>query len=151
MKRVITGEDGFFGPWWAEKSDSIWIPGKGSTIGLLTDRGPVACGYFESYNGASVLCHIASEGKNWMNRDFLWFFFFYPFEQLKVQKLIAPVASDNVASARLAAHIGFTLEATLKDACPKGDMLLFSMTKAECKWLTLRDRISGKTKGPEST
>lgn len=151
MKFVVTGQDHIFGPWWAEKSGSVWVPGKGYTIGLLSERrGIVACGYFESYNGASVLCHVASEGKNWLNREFLWFYFYYPFEQLKVKKLIAPIDSSNLPSVRFAQSIGFSLEATLKDACPKGDMLLFSMEKAACKWLTLRDRNHGQTESPRS-
>ena len=151
MKQIVTGEDHFFGPWMAERLDTTWVPGKGSTIGLLTERGPVACGYFESYNGASVICHMVAEGRNWLNRDFLWFFFFYPFEQLGVRKILAPVDSTNTVCRKFITHIGFTLEATLKDACPKGDMLIYSMEKSACKWLTLRDQISGKTQSTEGT
>lgn len=145
VKQVVTGWDHFFGPWLAERTDMTWVPGKGSTIGLVADSGPVACGYFESWNGASVVCHVAGEGKNWLNREFLWYYFFYAFEELGVRKLIAPIDSSNTASVRFATHLGFTLEATLKAACPKGDLLLFSMERAECKWLSLKDRNSGKT------
>lgn len=150
MKQVITGADHFFGPWLAEKLDMTWVPGKGSTIGLLTERGPVACGYFESYNGASVICHIATEGRNWLNRDYLWYFFHYPFEELGVRKILAPVDSTNKMCRRFIEHIGFTLEATLKDSCPQGDMLIYSMERSACKWLTLRDQISGKTQSTEA-
>jgi RimJ/RimL family protein N-acetyltransferase len=88
--------------------------------------------------------HLAGEGKDWLNREFLWFCFFYPFEQLNVTKIIAPIDSNNRASIRWTEHCGFTLEATLKDACPKGDMLLYTMTREACKWLQLKDRYRGK-------
>lgn len=142
MKFVVDrGWENILGPWWAERCGTNWVPGKGHTIGLVSEeRGIVAVAYFESYNGASVLCHIASEGRNWMNRDFLWYFFWYPFEELKVQKLLAPVDSTNTASIRLTQSVGFSLEATLKDACPKGNMLIFSMTKDQCRWLALKGK-----------
>lgn len=151
MKRVITGHDDLFGPWLMERINGQWIPGRGSTIGLWEDSvGPVACCLYESCNGASVLGHLAGTGRRWMNREFLWYCFYYPFEQLKVNKILGLVESTNEAAIRLDEHLGFTLEATLKDAAPKGDLLIYSMTKDQCRWLNLKDRSRVKTKGSET-
>jgi hypothetical protein len=67
--------------------------------------------------------------------------FAYPFEQLKATRITAHVPSDNFESQRFVERLGFTLEARLKHACKAGDLLLFRMTLAECKWLRNR---SGK-------
>lgn len=141
MKHVLTGCDEVFGPWIANKLGFEWFAGRGSTIGLMDDKkGPIAACLFEGCNGASVMVHIASEGKNWVNREFLWFVSYYPFEQLKVRKVLAPVESTNTASIRWTEHFGFSLEATLKDAAPKGDLLIYTLERSACKWLTLKDR-----------
>lgn len=128
------------------KIEGQWVPGKGSTIGLWEDNvGPIAACYYESCNGASVLGHLAGVGRKWMNREFLWYCFHYPFEQLKVNKILGLVTSDNLEAQRLDKHLGFTLEATLKDCAPKGDLLVYSMTRDQCRWLSLKEQYRGKT------
>lgn len=146
MKRIITGHDDIFGPWLMSRVGGQWIPGRGSTIGLWEDGvGPVAACLYESCNGASVLGHLAGIGRKWMNREYLWFCFYYPFEQLRVNKILGLVESTNLEAQKLDEHLGFQLEATLKDAAPKGDLLIYSMTRDQCKWLTLKDRYRGQT------
>ena len=86
-----------------------------------------------------------------MNREFLWYCFYYPFEQLQVKKILGLVESDNAEARKLDEHLGFTLEATLKDAAPKGDLLIYSMTRDQCKWLSLTERYRGKTQGTGTT
>lgn len=146
VKRVITGRNDLFGPWLAERIGSDWLPGRGHVIGLWDDNaGPIAACLYESYNGASVLGHLAGLGKKWMNREFLWYCFYYPFAELRVNKILGLVESTNLEAQKLDEHLGFTLEATLKDAAPNGDLLIYSMTKDQCKWLSLKDRSNGKT------
>ena len=151
MKVVVTGKDHIFGPWLAQQTDGFWLPGQGHVIGLWEEGvGPVAACYYEGYNGAMVRGHLAGLGKKWMNREFLWYCFYYPFEQLGVKKIIGLVESDNLEARKLDEHLGFTLEATLKDAAPKGDHLIYSMVKDQCRWLSLKDRKNGKAEGSGS-
>ena len=152
MKHIITQREDIFGPWMMERLGSEWFPGRGSIIGLWDDelQAPIAGAMFEGYNGASVIVHLTGLGKRWMNREYLWFCFCYPFEQLRVTKLIGVVESDNLDAQRLNTHFGYTLEATLKDAAPKGDLLIYSMTRDQCKWLTLKEQYRGKTQGPSA-
>lgn len=123
-----------------------WLPGRGSIIGLWEDGvGPVAACLYESCNGASVLGHLTGIGRKWMNREYLWYCFYYPFEELKVNKILGLVESDNLDAQRLDEHLGFTLEATLKSAAPNGDLLIYSMIKEHCKWLDLKEKYRGQT------
>lgn len=153
MKAVLTGCDVIFGPWMAEKLDTKWFPGRGHIIGLgdTETNQPIAGAWFESWNGSSVLCHFATDGKNRLNREFLWFICYYPFEQLKVTKVICPIESTNQASINWVTKFGFVLEATLRDAAPKGDLLLFTLTKEQCRWLHMREKSSGQTESTSST
>mgnify|MGYP002712087482 CR=1 FL=1 len=150
MKQIITGWDHIFGPWLMEKTDGTWVPGRGSTIGLLGPDGILGCAYYSDCNGASVMLHCAGEGKTWLNREFLWFAFYYPFEQLKVSKIISPVESWNTNCQIFIEHLGFRLEATLEGASPKGDLLLYTMTKEQCRWLSLQGKYRGKTESSNS-
>lgn len=145
MKTIITGQDHIFGPWLAQRLGTNWLPGRGHVIGLWDDAlGPIAACFYESYNGASVLGHLTGVGKKWMNREYLWYCFYYPFEELRVNKILGLVESTNLEARKLNEHFGFTLEATLKDAAPKGDLLIYSMVKDQCKWLSLKDHKHGK-------
>jgi RimJ/RimL family protein N-acetyltransferase len=147
VKRVLTGQDELFGPWLLQQLNSgEWFAGRGSTIGLWEDgKGPIAACLYEGCNDASIMLHTAGIGKNWLNREFLWFVFYYPFVQLKLSKIISPVESTNTACRKFIEHIGFVLEATLKNAAPKGDLLIYTMGKDQCKWLNLKDRNSEQT------
>jgi RimJ/RimL family protein N-acetyltransferase len=81
-------------------------------------------------------------------REYLWFVFYFPFIQLGVTKIIAPVESGNLACRRFIEHIGFILEATLKDCAPKGDLLIYTMRKDQCKWLGLKGHNVQTTRHP---
>lgn len=148
VKRIITGREDIFGPWLAKLLGNVWVPGKGSIIGLWDDNeGPIAGCLYESCNGASIVGSLAGIGKKWMNREYLWYCYYYPFEQLKVNKIIGIVESGNLAARKLDEHMGFVLEATLKQAAPRGeDLLIYTMTKDQCKWLKLRKPASEQTK-----
>jgi len=149
VKVVVTGRDEIFGPWLSAKTQGHWMLGKGHTIGLYDTEldAPVAAVYYEGCNGASIMLHCAGEGKTWLNREFLWYTFHYPFVELEVNKILSPVESDNLNSRKFIEHIGFSLEATLKDASPKGDLLIYSLNRSDCKWLSLKDKYRGQAKG----
>lgn len=89
---------------------------------------------YEDFNGANIVCHIAGEG-NWASRGFLGVIFDYPFNQLNVSRITVPVASTNLKSINLVTRMGFTLESTLAQAIPDGDLHLFRMFRKECKYL----------------
>ncbi len=137
-----------FGPWLAEKVGFEWLEGRGHCIGLLGNGKIQAVSMFEQYAETSIVIHCAIEGR--LTREFIWFSFYHPFEQLKVSKIIAPVYSENLQAVRFLEHLGFTLEAALKDTSPKGDRLFYTLEKSACRWLSLRN-IHGKAENSAAT
>jgi RimJ/RimL family protein N-acetyltransferase len=108
----------------------------------------VAGVWFESWNGANMNIHVAAEpGARWMTKEFLWYVFHYAFEQVGAKRLTGLVSSDNHAARRFDEHIGFTLEATLADASPTGDLLVYVMRRESCRWLGIRKSGLPEMKG----
>lgn len=134
---MITNDVRLIGPWVAEKTGGTWCYGRGSGLGKIKDGRLVAGVLYEDYNGANVVCHIRGE-PGWADRRFLGIIFDYPFNQLNVKRITVPVNSTNKESIKLVRHMGFTLEATLKDACVNADLSIYAMFKNECKYLDER-------------
>lgn len=124
--------------WTLDHFGTQWVPGSGQAIGLEREGKLIAGVVFEGWNGASVRMHVAADGPHWLNREYLFTCFWYVFEQLNCKKALALVAESNYASRRFVEHLGFTLEVTLKDCHPDGALLVYSLAKAQCKWLSLR-------------
>lgn len=125
--------------WVAERTGGTYYSGAGQGIGLERDGELVAGVLYEAFNGRSVHGHLASDGtRRWMTREYLAFCFAYPFDQLKVNKIIGLVDSNNADALRLDAALGFIHEATLKDAGRTGDLLILTMTRAQCRFLDQR-------------
>jgi hypothetical protein len=142
-KHIITGCDEIIGPWVANSTGGQWYPGRGTAIGLGdSEKGLLAAALFEDFNGANINMHVSAvPGRSWLNREFLWFCFYYPFVQLGATRITGLVHSGNAEARRFDEHLGFVLEATLKDAVPGGDLLVYKMTKADCRWLNLRRKV----------
>lgn len=90
---------------------------------------------YDQYNGASICMHVVGEGKRWLTREFLRFCFAYPFEQLRVRKVLGLVPSTNADAIRFDEHLGFRREAVISDAVPGGDLIVYSMTREQCRYL----------------
>lgn len=138
MKRIITGQDDRVGPWVAERVGGKWVSGLCPTIGLEQDGELVAGVMYADWNGANIMMHCAGIGKNWLNREFLWFAFWYPFEQLGCRRVTVSIASTNEDSLRFCRHLGFVHEATLTDAHPTGNLEIMAMRREQCRWLEKR-------------
>ena len=147
MPRIVTGQDHILGPWMCERQKGAqWFPGSGVCIGLMEGDEILCVVMYDNYNSANVNMHVASvPGKRWLVREYLWYCFYYPFEQLKVKRITGLVDSSNTEARKFDENLGFTLEATLKAAAPAGDMLVYCMTKQSCRWLHLKDKRNGKT------
>ena len=90
---------------------------------------------YAEWNGPNVVCHIASEGRNWLTRAFLGLIFDYPFRQLKCKRMTACVGEGNAASRRFVEHLGFTLEAELAGAHPTGNLRIYRLWRDDCRYL----------------
>lgn len=101
----------------------------------MKDGALIAGVLFDNFTGRSVQMHVAGTGKRWLTREFLNFCFRYPFEQLKVNKVVGLVDSTNAAALRFDLHLGFQQEAVIKDAGKVGDTIILTMTREQCRFL----------------
>lgn len=124
------------GQWVAEKTGGSYFAGSGQAIGLLRNDVLVAGVLYDNYNGRCIQMHVASDGSSrWMTREYLRVCFDYPFNQLKVNKIIGLVDSTNVEAIRFDENIGFHLEHVCTGAGKHGDLLIYSMTRSQCRWI----------------
>lgn len=122
------------GDWVAHKIEGIYSPLESQAIGWVSQDGRVLAGaIFEDWNRASLVCHIATDGR--MSREFLKEVSTYAFIQCKVHKMIAPVASSNHRSERMVRKMGFIEEGRLRNAHPHGDVVLYTLTREDCRFL----------------
>lgn len=133
--RVVLDRSAEVGAWVCSRLGSEFNERLDSAIGLERDGKLIAGVVYDNYLGGSICIHVASEGSHWLTRDFLRAVFGYPFNQLQVRKLIGPVDSDNFEARRFDEHLGFIPEAVLKDAGRHGDLILYSMTRQQCRFL----------------
>lgn len=133
--KIIDNDPERIGKWVAEKTNGTFSPQTGTAIGLERDGEIIAGVTYEHYMGGSVSCHIAAEH---LTREFLWFVFYYPFEQLKVNKILAIVDDANVKAIKFDEHLGFQLEHIIEGAGSSGSLRIYSMNKMQCKFLGYR-------------
>lgn len=136
-KSLVIGQEDIVIPWVMEKTKSACDERSSKAIGLAKDGELVAGVVYTEYNKVNVTGITAGEGKYWLNREFLWFVFYYPFFQLGCKRVTGLIAASNKESIRFHEHLGFVLEATLKDAHPTGDLLVYVMWPENCRWLSL--------------
>lgn len=131
---IVSDRPDIVGPWVCSLSGGTWIKGRGTALGLVRDNQIIAGVLYEDWNGANVNVHIAANGVNWLNREFLRVMFDYPFRQLGCNRLTSVTYSGNHASLRFQKHLGFEHEAVLREAHPTGDLIVMAMHRDKCKW-----------------
>lgn len=123
-----------------ERSDLIFNPKYDQCIVRM--RGDEILGgvTYDSYYVASISMHVAAFTKNWLNRDFLWVVFHYPFVQLGVATIFLKIQLSNRESLEFALDLGFKIVVEIDDVFPDGGCAVLSMKKAECRWLDIKPR-----------
>lgn len=89
---------------------------------------------YDCWTGTACEMHMAGE-PGWLNREFLWGAFDYPFNQAGCNMVLARVPSGNHRALSIDRRLGFRTEYILKGAHPDGALHILSMRKDECKWL----------------
>ncbi|MSQ98136.1 MAG: N-acetyltransferase [Xanthomonadales bacterium] len=128
---IISGH--LVGDWVAKRLSGGYFAERSQAIGLEKNADLVAGVIYENWNHRSIMCHIAIEER--ITPSFLGAIFHYPYIVCEVDKIIAPVADDNEASKRLVEKMGFVEEARIKDAYVSGDMIFYTLTRDNCKYL----------------
>lgn len=100
----------------------------------------VAAALFDRFEAAECQMHIATDGqKNWMARDTLAAVFAFPFWQLKLRRITAPIASRNRTALVAAVRLGFTPEGVRERALWDDDVCVLRMFRGECPWLSPKE------------
>lgn len=134
---VVLGYDDIVGNWVHTRLRGNWIPCQGSAIGLIDDKERIVCGWtYSAYNGANCIVDVVAEAEGWATPEFLYMCFDFPFNQMGCKRITSPVAAINTHCQKFVSWLGAELEATLQDACPTGDVLVYRMFKNNCRWLT---------------
>jgi RimJ/RimL family protein N-acetyltransferase len=108
---------------------------KQTGICLVKNDEVLASCVYEEFNGANIWLHcVGTPGKPWLNRDFIYWSFHYPFVQLGAERISLWVEANNLASTRFVEHLGFEREATLARAGQGGvDVFIYRMFKGDCR------------------
>lgn len=118
-----------------------------TSIGV-EDAGDIVAGIlYDNWNPSNVCMHVAAKpGVNWVSRALLKLVFGYAFDGLRVKRVTGVVPASNTAARRFDEHLGFKLEARLKDAAADGDMLLYVMFRKDCRYLGVTTKDTKGTK-----
>lgn len=142
MKTTIYGQDARVLDFMAEHLSDCELPANSVTLGLETDGELVAGVAFENYTKTNIFMHVAAlDGRNWLNRDFLFRVFAYPFLQLNCPRVSGLVRTDNVKAQRFDEHLGFVKEGVMRKGASDGtDFIIYGMLKEECRWVNLKGK-----------
>lgn len=132
---IIVDQSERCGKWLAEKQNLQYCKDESAVYIGLERKGKlnVVIMYNNFIPNGSIHAHIAVKGKG--NKEILFKAFDYPFNQLNVKKIIGIIQTTNKKSINLAYKLGFNLEYVVNDAGVNCDLLIFSMTKKQCKYL----------------
>ena len=133
--RIVQGAE--IGYWVADRVQGQYFAEGSSAIGLQKHGETIAGVIYENWNQASIMCHIAIEGR--MTKGYLKAIFAYPFEICRVKKIIVPVTSDNVKSLKFVNNLGFVEEARIKDGAPNGDIIFLTLAREKCRFLGVKN------------
>lgn len=140
MKTIITDQNERVGRWVCERTGGTYSGADSVAIGLEEQGELIAGVLYDHWNGKSIAMHVAGIGSRWMTRQFLWFCFDYAFNHAGADKVLGLVSSANEEALNFDEHLGFVTEAVISDACRDGDLVILTMTKEQCRWLSLGER-----------
>ena len=127
----------------------VFNPRCDQVISRTIDNELVGGVVYSAYTGHSVAMHFAGFDPNWIIRDMIWVCFDYPFTQLGVKKIFAPVPSSNKRAYEMDLRWGFSRPTVIKDVFEDGDLIVLEMLREECRWLKLRPKrfFNGEANG----
>lgn len=89
---------------------------------------------YEGFTGAACRMHMAGEGR-WINREFLYKAFRYPFITLSLPMVFGVVPSGNKTALEIDLKLGFTELLYIEGAHPDGGLHFLQLKKENCRYL----------------
>ena len=138
-KRTIVGQKERVAAWVASRLGEGTAWGVYEAIGLEQDGELIAGVVFDGcVPQARCNMHVAGDGKRWLNREFLWFCFYYAFEQLGCNVVVGLVDADNEDALRFDKHLGFEETCRIEGGAGDCDLIVLTMQRRTCRWLGIR-------------
>lgn len=106
-------------------------------LARVVDKKIVGVVGYEGFTGRAVRMHMAGEGKNWINREFLRTAFRYPFVTLGLPMVFGVIPSGNKAALELDRKLGFTELMYVEGAHPDGGLHFMQMKREDCRFLEM--------------
>lgn len=100
-------------------------------------RGELIAGLiYKDFTASNCGIHIGTiGGGHWLTRTLLRAIFDYPFNQLGLRRMTAPIAKKNKPARRFAENLGFCYEGCLKHYYPDDDLIVYGMLREKCRHL----------------
>jgi hypothetical protein len=130
---VIVFDAERIGPWVCERTGGRYEPSTSAAVAMEEDGVITAGVLYDMFNGRSICMHVAIEKP--VSRRFTRICFDYPFNQLKVHKVMGLVDSTNSKALRFDKLLGFVEEARIEGAGKTGDLVILTMTRQQCRWI----------------
>ena len=110
-----------------------------TALGLVKDGDLKAGVIYNNLDGTNLCMHVgAVDGCRWMTPAFLFAAFDYPFNELRMRRVTAPIKSRNKKSIEFVRNLGFTHDGTLKHYYADDDLHLYGLLKEDCRFLEMR-------------
>ena len=103
----------------------------------FTKNNRIVCGVvYTDYRGRDIQMHCACDDPSIWTRENISLCFEYPFNQLGVVRVTAPVPSTYERALSINQRLGFQVEGVLRDFIEQDvDVVLLGMMRHECKWI----------------
>ncbi len=96
-----------------------------------------AIGY-DGWSENMVEMHSAgTPGSYWLTKEFLFKCFHFPFIVHGREIVTSRVSTGNPVAVKMNLQAGFTEQCRIKGGADDGDLIIFTMYRAECKWLRM--------------
>ena len=104
-------------------------------IARLGSSGILGVVGYNGFCGRVCSMHMAGDG-NWISREFIKRAFHYPFRQLNLVAVMAPVAETNTRAIELDKKFGFKeVHRVEKGWGDSVDLVVLQLKREDCKWL----------------
>lgn len=114
----------------------IWVPDDLAIPGTPMQMSQVAVAVaFNGFIGKTCCMHVVIQMPHLLNRHMIRESFRYAFKMCGVNTIFGLVDSHNEAAVDFDRRIGFKEINRVKDGGLDGDLIMFQMNKADCRWL----------------
>lgn len=122
--------------WLCTKAGVRLWPDQSTNLSFWDDKGLMGGFLFERYTGVGGSMHVHFAGRRgWISRRVLKICAIYAYHQAEVAVLIGLVRSTDVETQKIDERIGFRRVGVIPNYFPDSDMIVYQMTREECRWL----------------